>query len=258
MTSQSAAALELLPALKSELGVESNAQEEYNLLKFLHWKTNVKRSAERLRGLNEWQSSNPFAFDNLKVTKDPQLKRVLESSVIVAPPGMVDKHNRRVLVGRLRNNDMTDGRTVQDVVRMAIYTVDRVLEDPLAQSNGVVVFHDMTGLGRNNVDIRIPKTLLGALIGHFPIRIHGIYMYNAPAFVRGMFSFVSFLMPKKLRDRTHFVSSLDDLYELIDREEMLQEHGGNRQYDALEWVKEQAERERAGIMQSLADRVEAK
>ena len=215
---------------------------EYNLIKFLHWKPNVQRAAQRFRGLKKWRNDNPFAFEKLKASEDPCLKRVLESSVIVAPPNMVDKQNRRVLIGRLRNNDMSDGRTVQDVVRMAIYTVDRVLEDPNAQKDGVVVFHDLTGLSKNNLDIRIPTTLLGALIGHFPIRIHGIYIYNAPTFFRGiMFGIISLFMPKKLRERTHFCKSLDEIYKVIDQDQLLEEHGGKRQHDAREWVRAQME-----------------
>ena len=43
---------------------------------------------------------------------------------------------------------------------MAIYTINRVLETPNAQENGIVVFHDLKGLVRNNLDVRIPKMVL--------------------------------------------------------------------------------------------------
>jgi hypothetical protein len=46
------------------------------------------------------------------------------------------------------------------VVQMAIYTINRVLETPNAQENGIVVFHDLKGLVRNNLDVRIPKMVL--------------------------------------------------------------------------------------------------
>jgi len=217
---------DLLPALQKEIGNDTNQIKDYNLLKFLHWKPNVSRAAGRYLGLQKWKRENAFVFENLHASQDASLKRVLESEVVVAPDGMVDKQGRTVLIGRFRNNDMSDGRTPQDVVRMLIYTIDRVLENENAQKNGVVIFHDMEGMSTNNVDVRIPKLLLGALIGHFPIRIHGIYAYNAPVFVRGMFSVVSLIMPTKLRQRTHFVTSLEEVYEIIDQEEMLEEHGG--------------------------------
>jgi|Transcript_13216 hypothetical protein len=47
------------------------------------------------------------------------------------------------------------------VVQMAIYTINRVLETPNAQENGVVIFHDLKGLVCNNLDVRIPKIVVG-------------------------------------------------------------------------------------------------
>lgn len=169
MTSAAAATTpeELLPALKEELHVEENVAsddiviKEYNLLKFLRWKPNINRAAGRYRGLQQWRKENPFAWDDkpLLASQDEALRRVLEGEVIVAPDGMVDKQGRAVLVGRLRNNDRSDGRTPYDFVRMTIYTIDRVLENEHAQKNGLVVFHDMTDLSPKNLDIRIPKIM---------------------------------------------------------------------------------------------------
>lgn len=245
---------ELLPALRKELD-DKNATDvkDYNLLKFLHWKQDIKRAADRHCGLAKWRKENPYVFNNLEASSDDTLKRVLESQVLVAPDNMVDKHGRSVIVGRLRNNDMSDGRTPQDVVRMFVYTIDRVLENENAQRNGIVVFHDMTGLSPNNVDIRIPKMLFSALIGHFPLRMKGVYIYNAPGFFRAIFGIVSLMMPTKLRQRVHFVNSLEDVYEVIDQDEMLEEHGGKRTHDAQAWVASQMEREQNGTIESLGD-----
>lgn len=244
---------ELLPLLRQELSDEDvNSIKDYNLIKFLRWKPDIKRAAGRHRDLQKWRQETSI-FDNLKASSDSSLKRVLESNTVVAPDNMVDKQGRTVLVFRFRNNDMSDGRTPQDVVRMLLYTIDRILENPETQTKGVVIFHDMTGLSLNNVDIRIPKLMLSSLIGHFPIRIHGIYVYHAPGFFRAIFSLVSLLIPAKLRGRIHFVDSLDNVYEIIDQDEMLEEHGGKRTHDAKAWVASQMEREQNGTMESLGD-----
>lgn len=245
---------ELLPSLKEELQNDCIASKEYNLIKFLNWKSDVKRAAGRYRGLQTWKSQNDFAFTNLLASQDESLKRVLESEVLVAPEGMVDKQGRAVLIGRLRNNDMSDGRSPRDVVRSFIYTIDRVLENPTAQQNGIIVFHDLTGLSPGNLDIRIPKMLFGALIGHFPMRVKGIYIYNAPGFFRAMFAVVStIIIPAKMRQRVHFVNSMEEVYKVIDQEEMLEEHGGTRVHDTVAWVTEQMEREENGSVESLGD-----
>ena len=252
MTSEKA--LELLPSLKAELGDLANGVKDYNLIKFLRWKADVGRTAERYRGLVQWRKDNPFGMDEppLQASRDPRLKRVLESSVIVAPEGMVDKEGHTVIVGRLRNNDMSIN-SVHDVVRMAVYTIDRVLEREDAQKNGVVVFHDMRGLSRNNLHPAIPKMLISAIIGHFPIRIKGIFILDAPFFFRGLFRVVSLLMPAKLRARTHFVNDINEIYAVIDQDQLLEEHGGKRKHDSIQWVDSQIQRELNGTMQSLRD-----
>ena len=163
-------ALELLPKLRKELGNdESSAVDvpDEQLLHFLYWKQDVKRAEERYHKLDEWTKENPWGFNKgVKLEDDPTLRRCLESEFLVAPDNMHDKFGRPVIVGRLRNNDMSDGRQPQDVVRTMVYVIDRVLEREEARTKGVLLFHDLRGLSFNNIDPRIPKLLIHAIIGH--------------------------------------------------------------------------------------------
>ena len=246
-------AKELLPGLREKLGSSANDVTDEVLLKFLHWKPDIKRAAERFEAHIKWRKNNPFFFDRdppLTPAKDPVLKRVLESEVIVAPEGMVDKSGNAVIVGRLRNNDMEDGRTPEDVVRMFVYTIDRMLEDEKTQINGVTVFHDLNGLARKNVHPAIPKMLIPALVGNLPIRIQGIYIMDAPLFFRALFSGVSLLLPSKLRKRVHFVKGKKDIP--INSDSFLMEHGGKREHDAKEWVQRQIKNESDSNTSSLS------
>ena len=159
-------ALELLPSLRKELGDDCDASvPDEQLLRFLQWKQDVGRAKDRFHKLGEWKDDNPWAFEK-GIKDDPTLKRCLESEVLVIPEGMLDKYGRPVIVGRLRNNDLSDGRTPHDVVRMFIYTLDRLLEREEARTKGVTIFHDLRGLSLNNVHPKIPKILLNAIIGH--------------------------------------------------------------------------------------------
>mmetsp|Transcript_25238 Transcript_25238/g.51515 ORF Transcript_25238/g.51515 Transcript_25238/m.51515 type:complete len:257 (+) Transcript_25238:143-913(+) len=246
---------ELLPALKDELGDEASCVSDDNLLKFLRWKPAVDRAASRFRDHRRWREENPFAFDDtpLQATKDDELKRVLESDVIIAPEDLVSKNGSAVLCGRLRNNDMTDGRTVEDCVRMVLYIMDRVLEREHAQIHGVTLFYDMKGVTSKNLHIGIPKVLVRALVGHFPIRISGAYILNAPFIFKAMFNVIQIMMPAKLRGRFHFVDKLEDVYDVIDKEQLLEEHGGNRLHDSSQWVAVQMQREVSGAVCSLQE-----
>lgn len=245
-------AQKLLPGLREVLGPKAKDVSDKSLLKFLHWKPDIKRASERFNSHMTWRKKNPFFFDDdppLSPSKDPVLKRVLESEVIVAPEGFVDQAGNTVLVGRLRNNDMGDGRTPKDVCRMAIYIMDRILEDENTQINGVTVFHDLEGMSPKNMDPGIPKMLFSAIIGNLPLRIKGIYILNAPFFFSTFFKVLSLGFPSKLRQRIHFVKDKKDIP--IDQENFLVEHGGKREHDSKAWVQSQINRESKGVMDSL-------
>ena len=105
---------ELLPLLREKLGAGAAQVSDETLLKFLHWKPSVERAAGRFNDHVNWRNENPIMFDAPKIlqaSKDDELKRVLESEVVVAPEGLTAKCGATVLIGRLRNNDMSDGRT---------------------------------------------------------------------------------------------------------------------------------------------------
>jgi len=246
-------ALELLPELKQKIGPEGEAISDHILLRFLHWKLDVNRAYERFEAHQKWRKENPWAYDSdppLLIHKDQTLRRVLESDIIVAPQGLKGKEGNMMLLGRLRNNDMSDGRTAKDVVRMALYMIDRAMEDENTQINGVNIFHDLNGISTNNVSPQIPKLLFGAIIGHFPVRIGGAYLLNAPFFFRGIFSVVSLMMPSKLRKRIHFVNKLEEVP--IELKDHLKEYGGENVHDNKEWVKTQIQREEDKSMLSFS------
>jgi hypothetical protein len=251
-----AKALELLPAFQSELGDLSKGVSDEHLLKFLRWKPDIKRAKERFEAHLNWKQKNPGLFDDsLRIQKDPELERLLTSDVIVAPPNAVTRQGGPVLIGRLRNNDMSDGRTVIGVCRMFFYTIDRVLESPEAQLHGVTIVHDLTNFDRSkNAHLEIPKILFGGIIGHFPIRISGIYLYNAPWGFGTFFSIISKLFfPAKLRERTHFIKNLEELEAVVDRETLIPDLGGKEDFSSKEWMEQQKEREASGTLVTMTD-----
>ena len=46
---------------------------------------------------------------------------------------------------------------------------------------------------------------------------------------------------------------MNEVYEVIDQEEMLEEHGGKRVHDTRVWVAKQMQREENGTLESLGD-----
>lgn len=237
-------ALALLPALKDDLKDLAGGVSDENLLKFLHWKPNVERAAGRIRTFQKWQSDNPWTYTDLKLSQDETLKKRIHDQIAVAPESIVAKDGSSVIVGRLRNNDMSDGRTPKDVCRMMLYVIDDALSRDRTQMKGVTVFHDLNGLSKNNIHIGIGKLLGQAIIGHLPLKIKGMYLLNAPFFFRASFGIITKLFfPKKLKERIHFIDSIEGIYEFIDQDKLLVEHGGTLEFDIDAWIQKQCEKE---------------
>jgi len=246
----------LLPDLKTELGADAEGVSDEHLLMFLYWKPDTKRAAQRFRGMREWKDTDTGAFDeSLRINKDPELERLLLSEVIIAPPGLTTHAGGPLLIGRFRNNDMTDGRTVDDVCRMIFYTIDRVLERPEAQKHGVTIVHDLRGFDKGkNARLEVAKRLFKGFLGQFPIQVKGIYICQAPVMFIGFFKIVSVFMPKKIRDRIRFIDDfkeLDTVHKVADPSHLLPEMGGTLEWNVRDWVDECKRDEESGNFQSL-------
>ena len=237
----------LLADLKTELGGECQNVSDDHLLMFLYWKPSIDRAAERFREFVAWKKENERDFGpTLLVSKDPELERLLLSEVMVAPPNLTTKTGSPVLIGRMRNNDMTDGRTVDGVCRMAYYNLDNVLQRPETQKQGVTVIHDLRGFDRfKNARVEIAKRLVKGALNVFPIKVNMVYFVDAPLVFIGFFTIVSFFIPKKIRERVRFISSFDEI-DVIDPNNLLQEMGGTLQWSSKEWVDEQKRLEEKG------------
>jgi hypothetical protein len=249
-------ALELLPALKEELQQDCNGVKDEDLLMFLRWKPSVDRAAGRFRKFLQWKRNNPGLFDEtLHVSKDQELERLLQTEVIVAIPGLYTKDGGPLLIARVRNNDMTDGRTARDVCRMMFYTIDRIMERPESQSHGVTVIHDLRGFDRSkNVRIEVAKIVFHGLLGHFPLHIRAIYIWKAPPLFPAFFEIMSKLvMTKKIRERLHFIDDLSEIESVVDQDSLLTELGGTLKWSSKDWVEECKQREIEGSFQSMTN-----
>mmetsp|Transcript_13153 Transcript_13153/g.27835 ORF Transcript_13153/g.27835 Transcript_13153/m.27835 type:complete len:273 (+) Transcript_13153:158-976(+) len=252
----------LLPALKKELGSECEGVDDQYLLMFLYWKASVKRAAERYRDFLKWKKSEKGSFDEtLRITKDPELERLLLSEVMVSPPSLLTKEGGPIMLGRFRNNDMTDGRTTEGVCRMMFYNIDRLLQREETQKYGITIIHDLRGFDKaKNARIEIAKRLFKGFLGQFPIQVKAIYICQAPMVFIGFFKIVStLLIPKKLRERIHFIDEfheLNDVYDVVDPKDLLTEMGGALEWSIQDWVDEQKKKELSGdstVWSSLTD-----
>lgn len=260
-----AEALRLLPELKESLGWTDEGRsgdvDDEHLLVFLRWKPSVKRAAGRYRGFLGWKLENPGLFDStLRISKDTELERLLRREVVVGPPCLLTRGGGVLLIGRLRNLDFTDdGRTTttttRDACRMIFYTLDRTICRPEAQHHGVTMLHDLRGLDvTKNVRVEVARTVLHGVLGHFPLRVDGIYMWKAPALFRTFFRiFSALVMPRKVRERVHFIDDLSEVESIIDLDSLPTELGGKLEWSCNDWIEENKRHELNGTMKTLTD-----
>ena len=244
----------LLPDLKTELGAECKGISDEYLLIFLYWKPSVDRAADRFRDFVAWKTDNENVFgETLRISTDPELERLLLSEVMVSPPNLTTTTGGPVFIGRFRNNDMTDGRTIDGVCRMAFYTIDRVLQRPETQKHGITVIHDLRGFNRGkNARIEVAKRMLKGIHGVFPVNVKDVYIVDAPLVFIGFFKLISLFSPKKMRDRIHFIGDFDEI-DVVDAKNLLPEMGGTLEWSARDWVDEQKREEESGNWKSLTN-----
>mmetsp|Transcript_6830 Transcript_6830/g.19771 ORF Transcript_6830/g.19771 Transcript_6830/m.19771 type:complete len:194 (+) Transcript_6830:915-1496(+) len=173
------------------------------------------------------------------------------SEVVACPPELKTREGGPILIGRFRNNDMTDGRTVDGVVRMLYYTLDQLVQRPETQEHGVTVIHDLRGFDKHkNARFEVAKSLF-RLYGHLPIQLKAIYICSASTIFMTFFKAVSrIIMTAKVRSRIRFIDDFkeldDDNYGVLDPKDLLTELGGTLDWSVKQWVEEQKRMEQSG------------
>lgn len=246
----------LLPGLKAELGADCEGVSDDHLLMFLYWKACVSRASQRFRDFVEWRASSTGIFDeSLRISKDPELERLLMSEVVISPPNLKTKAGGPLLIGRFRNNDMTDGRTVDGVLRMLFYTMDRVLNRPETQKHGITIVHDLRGFDRSkNSRIDLSKRMIKSFLGQFPLQLKAVYFCHAPMMFVGFFKIISFFLPKKIKDRVNFIDDFSELatvHGVMELSDLLPEMGGELEWSVRDWIDEQKLSEESGDFKTL-------
>ncbi|CAD7976626.1 unnamed protein product [Amoebophrya sp. A25] len=150
-----------------------------------------------------------------------------------------DKWGRGVLNTRLRHHNpkLVPAESAIRAVTLLLYNLlqgapsegdARAEEAEKTQLNGVCVLHDFRGISLSNVDPAIGRALFKLFTGRFPIRLAAIYIVEPPFFVRYvMLPIARMIMPTKLTSRIQPLSSVNDLKNFFEPDQLLEDFGGN-------------------------------
>jgi hypothetical protein len=148
-----------------------------------------------------------------------------------------------VLEPRLRNGckmivffpDRLDLNTVNfyHIMGAGFLLMDKLLEDPNNQVNGLMVVRDWTGVGftdtlRLQLFMRKEMSKFVSLFQDaMPARFKAFWNFRAPWYISMLFKIISPFMSEKVNSRVLFLGDdLSPLYELIDPEELPENLGG--------------------------------
>mmetsp|Transcript_10913 Transcript_10913/g.17624 ORF Transcript_10913/g.17624 Transcript_10913/m.17624 type:complete len:257 (+) Transcript_10913:96-866(+) len=127
---------------------------------------------ERVKNYFEWRKKYLGGYEVQNLNENPEVLAVLKSGLIRLAP-VVDEKNRAALIVQLKRHTPTKTSALT-VLRTWHYVVMRALRKASVQHSGIVMVGDLGGAGFSNLDLRIPKTILGAISKNVPLRVHRI------------------------------------------------------------------------------------
>ncbi|KAL9181114.1 hypothetical protein ACHAXT_009919 [Thalassiosira profunda] len=225
----------LTESLREALSADANGDVSNDALRrYLRWKPDVNRAADRFRANRTFQSEKKYLCDNLLLSRDPKLALILKHRLIVAPEELVAKDGSAVVVIKGANyyaeSDHCDD---EDASRAILFVLQQVMErNTLDPAKGISIVLDLAGVTRRNVPKRLHKHLAKAQ-GCFPLRIRAMYVVAMPWWFPSGYAR---LFSKKMRARIHYLKDKAALGEFIEEERLLEEDGSISNFDVQQWI----------------------
>ena len=203
-------------------------------------KGDTHRALSLMKNYIEWKRAS--SAEKLSLAKSEQMQMLLKRQIILVA-GNVDRDGRPVINVRARNTAPSLFDPL-DVVRALFFVMEWTLRTyPAAQTHGIVLVNDMTGVVRSNFDLRLPGLMQKALGRTLPVRVAAITLLSPPFVFKTIMWFVLAFAGEKIRARVQICEKedthvLDELYERDQMMEYLDVGGSFEWNDALheEWL----------------------
>eukprot|EP00123_Amoebidium_parasiticum_P019920 comp36857_c0_seq1/m.47333 comp36857_c0_seq1/g.47333 ORF comp36857_c0_seq1/g.47333 comp36857_c0_seq1/m.47333 type:complete len:321 (-) comp36857_c0_seq1:72-1034(-) len=194
----------------------------------------VERALVLVENYMTWRKT--FQVDTITPATSESLLSQLRAGIIRAP-GTRDKLGRTCLVVDLSKHDPHKWNALETVRDIHCVFERVLLDNPEAQARGIVIVLIGTNIRFGNLDTRVPQELFRAFSKQLPIRLGGIYLIDPPWFMRIIFPIIRRFMPVKFQERMLLLGDgARGLLEHFDRDEILVELGGTKEYDHTAYV----------------------
>jgi len=184
-SNESEAFVFLTSSLREILGDDAKGVSDNTLSRYIRYKPDVQRAAERFRARRLFRKENTYVYDDkpLLLSQDPKLTHLIQNGFVVAPEELHAKDLSHVMIIRGVKCDVGTSPHFcdsHDASRAIFYILQRMMErntlDPL---KGITIILDLSGYTRKNLPGQLAK-LLSKAVGCFPIRIQSILVVSMP------------------------------------------------------------------------------
>lgn len=222
-TNESEAFVFLTESILETLGDDARGVTNETLSRYMRWKPDVERAADRWRANQAFRKKNSYIFDDgkkpLLLSQDPKLTFLLQNGMILVSEEVFAKDGSGIMLIKGAKCDITAHNcTDQDASRACFYIIQQMLaKNTFDPSKGITIILDLEGATRNNIPKSLPS-LLSKAVGCFPVRIQAVYVIASSWWFPG--GRYKFMFSTKLQSRVHFVKNKTALYEFIDKDRL--------------------------------------
>ncbi|XP_015928368.2 alpha-tocopherol transfer protein-like isoform X1 [Parasteatoda tepidariorum] len=146
--------------------------------------------------------------------------------------------------------------TADDLFRANVICLEKQIDDPLTQINGVIAILDMKNLGFHHIRHFSPShalKIVSLVQDSFPARFKAVHVVNEPALFDLVLTIVKPLISEKIKKRIHtHGGNMKSLHELIPPEVLPSEYGGHLgTFDNKEFMSKLSEAEETFIQSQM-------
>jgi len=205
---------------------------------------------ERALAYFEWREKYIGSFADQRISDDPELLRVLKTGLVRLVP-VADSEGRAALVVQPKRHVPAKTSALQ-ILHTWHYVIMKALKSPRCQERGVILVGDFGGAAFGNLDLRVPKAILGAIGKAVPLRLHRACIIRPFLLMRLVLPIIKMFMSEKLRQRLQVLGGPQDLEKYgVDMKKLPSDVGGTggeqaHDYEAMleQWIKEEGEEQK--------------
>lgn len=193
--------------------MEKNSRlvESLSLL-FLRFRSFDEISArERLTEYLKWRYLSYGGYEDHLISSDDRMREQLSSGLfnIITDTG----DGPALIFAQMRYHDPSSFDAHDTLKCIHFLLMSTLTKYPRFAKNGFSLINDMSGIGLNNLDLKVPELIANAMKKTLPVRVSNLVVYNPPLVVRFVIPVVKLIISNKLGERLHVVTDERKLHE---------------------------------------------